>query len=216
MTLQRPAVSLPCKKVDDSFNLAEMNPSHYLTLLRIILSPLFPILYLERQWLGISLIWLPYILLFLLIICETSDILDGMLARKRNEVTDLGKVLDPMADSITHISLFLTFTQDFVALPLLLVLVFFYRDLFVTTLRTLCALRGVALAARFSGKAKAVLQAVVAFLVILFMIPYSMELISLALFQQISLFFVSIAALYTAISIGDYIYANWIYIKKAF
>ncbi len=193
-----------------------MNPSHYLTLLRIFLSPIFPILYLEREWLGIPLVWLPYILLFLLIICECSDILDGMLARKRNEVTELGKVLDPMADSITHISLFLTFTQGFVALPLLLVFVFLYRDLLISTLRTLCALRGVALAARFSGKMKAVIQAGVAFLIIFLMIPYSTGVISLSLFQQMSLFAVSVAALYTLISIGDYVYANWVYIKRAF
>jgi CDP-diacylglycerol--glycerol-3-phosphate 3-phosphatidyltransferase len=139
-----------------------------------------------------------------------------MLARKRNEVTDLGKVLDPMADSITHISLFLTFTQGFVALPMLLVFVFFYRDLLISTLRTLCALRGVALAARFSGKMKTVLQAAVAFLIILLMIPYSMGLISLVFFQQVSLFAVSVAAFYTLISVGDYIYANWIHIRRAF
>lgn len=193
-----------------------MNPSHYLTFLRIALSPIFPLLYLEREWLGIPMIWLPYILLGLLIICECSDVLDGMLARKRNEVTDLGKVLDPMADSITHISLFLTFTQGFVALPLILVFVFLYRDLLISTLRTLCALRGVALAARFSGKMKAVVQAAVAFLIIFLMIPYTTGLISLLLFQQISLFAVSVAALYTAISIGDYVYANWAHIKRAF
>lgn len=193
-----------------------MNPSHYLTLLRIFLSPVFPILYLQREWLGIPLTWLPYLLLILLIICECSDVLDGMLARKRNEVTDLGKVLDPMADSITHISLFLTFTQGFVALPLLLVLIFLYRDFFVTTLRTLCALRGVALAARFSGKMKAIMQAVAAFIIIGLMIPYTHGLISLSLFQQVSFIAVGITALYTAVSVADYVYANWTYIKKAF
>lgn len=193
-----------------------MNPSHYLTLLRIVLSPVFPILYLEREWLGIPEIWLPYIMLFVLVICECSDVLDGMLARKRNEVTDLGKVLDPMADSITHISLLLTFTQGFVALPLMLVFVFFYRDLLISTLRTLCALRGVALAARFSGKMKAVLQAAAIFLILFLMIPYTTGLISLDVFQQISLYAVSVAGVYTVISIVDYIYANWIHIKKAF
>ena len=193
-----------------------MNLAQALTLLRIFLSPLFPLLYLEREWLGIPLMWLPYIMLALLIVCECSDVLDGMLARKRNEVTDLGKVLDPMADSIIHISLFLTFTQGFVQLPLLLVLIFFYRDLFISTLRTLCALRGVALAARFSGKMKAVLQATVAFVILLLMIPYTMGLMSLDLFQQICLFSVSVAALYTVVSIVDYVYANWLYIKKAF
>jgi CDP-diacylglycerol--glycerol-3-phosphate 3-phosphatidyltransferase len=102
-----------------------------------------------------------------------------------------------------------------VDLPLLLVLVFLYRDLFISTLRTLCALRGVALAARFSGKVKAVFQAVVAFLIILLMIPYSLGWLPLLLFQQISLFLVAMAALYTVISVGDYVFANRTYIRKA-
>ncbi len=192
-----------------------MNIAHCFTLLRVLISPLFPLIYLEREWLGLSWIALPYVLLGLLVICEYSDWFDGFWARRKNQVTDLGKVLDPMADSITHISLFLTFTQGVVQLPLLLVLVFFYRDLFISTLRTLCALKGVALAARFSGKVKAVIQATVAFIILLLMIPYTMGMLSLGLFQQISLFFASIAALYTVVSVGDYVYANWIYIKKA-
>ncbi len=192
-----------------------MNIAHCFTLLRVLISPLFPLLYLERERLGISWIALPYILLFLLLICEYSDWFDGFWARRKNQVTDLGKVLDPMADSITHISLFLTFTQGVVQLPLLLVLIFFYRDLFISTLRTLCALKGVALAARFSGKVKAVIQAAVAFIILLLMIPYTMGILPLDVFRQISLFFASIAALYTVVSVGDYVYANRIYIKKA-
>jgi CDP-diacylglycerol--glycerol-3-phosphate 3-phosphatidyltransferase len=178
-----------------------MNIAHFVTLLRILISPLFPIFYFEYEWFGIPLVWLPYLLLGLLIICECSDLFDGILARRRNQVTDLGKILDPMADSITHISLFLTFTQGMIQLPLLLIFVFLYRDLFISTLRTLCALRGVALAARFSGKVKAVIQAVVAFIIILL--------------RQVSLFLVSVAALYTVISVGDYVFANRHYIMKA-
>jgi CDP-diacylglycerol--glycerol-3-phosphate 3-phosphatidyltransferase len=192
-----------------------MNIAHFFTLLRVVISPLFPVLYLEYQWLGIPLTYLPYLLLGLLIICECSDLFDGFLARRRNQVTDLGKILDPMADSITHISLFLTFTQGIIQLPLLLVFVFLYRDLFISTLRTLCALRGVALAARFSGKVKAVIQATAAFLILLLMIPYTAGLIPLDILREISLFLVSIAALYTVISFGDYVFANRIYIKKA-
>ncbi|MDE3045177.1 MAG: CDP-alcohol phosphatidyltransferase family protein [Verrucomicrobiota bacterium] len=192
-----------------------MNPAHFFTILRIFISPLFPILYLGYDWLGIPLVSLPYLMLSLLIISEFSDVFDGFLARRRNQVTDLGKVLDPMADSITRISLFLTFTQGVVKLPLLVVLVFLYRDFFISTLRTLCALRGVALAARFSGKMKAIIQACVAFLIILLMIPYTTGYLSLQLFQQISLFAISIAAIYTVLSAGDYFYSNRIYIKKA-
>jgi CDP-diacylglycerol--glycerol-3-phosphate 3-phosphatidyltransferase len=192
-----------------------MNAAHYFTLLRIVISPIFPLLYLQREWLGIPLPWMPYILLFLLTISECSDYIDGILARRNNQVTDLGKVLDPMADSITHISLFLTFTQGFVQLPLLLVLVFLYRDFFIATLRTLCAMRGVVLAARFSGKVKAALQGTVAFLIILLMIPYTLGHLSLESFQMISLITVAVAALYTVLSLIDYIGANWSFIKKA-
>ena len=154
-------------------------------------------------------------MLGLLVISEFSDIFDGFLARRRNQVTDLGKLLDPMADSITRISLFLTFTQGFVQLPLLIVLVFLYRDFFISTLRTLCALRGVALAARWSGKLKAIIQAVVAFLIVILMIPYTTGQLSLELFRQISIYAVSIAAIYTALSAIDYFYSNRVYIKKA-
>jgi CDP-diacylglycerol--glycerol-3-phosphate 3-phosphatidyltransferase len=192
-----------------------MNLPHCFTLLRIFISPLFPVLYFKHEYLGISLLWLPYVMLALLTICECSDLFDGFLARRRNQVTDLGKVLDPMADSITHITLFLTFTQGMVNLPLLLVFVLLYRDFFISTLRTLCALKGVVLAARFSGKVKAVMQAVVAFMILLLMIPYTQGSLSLALFQQISLFAVAITAMYTALSMGDYVIANRLYIKRA-
>jgi CDP-diacylglycerol--glycerol-3-phosphate 3-phosphatidyltransferase len=192
-----------------------MNPAHFFTVLRICISPLFPVIYLGYERLNIPITSVPYLLLALLIVSEFSDIFDGFLARKRNQVTDLGKVLDPMADSITHISLFLAFTQGFVHLPLLIVLVFLYRDFFISTLRTLCALRGVALAARFSGKVKAIMQAVVAFVIVLLMIPYVEGYLSQELFQLISLIAMSIAAVYTALSAIDYCYSNRVYIKKA-
>jgi len=192
-----------------------MTLPHFFTFLRILISPFFPLLYFKYESFGISLAVLPFILLVLLIICECSDIFDGFFARKRNQVTDLGKVLDPMADSITHITLFLTFTQGVVNLPLLYVFVFLYREFFISTLRTLCALRGVALAARFSGKVKAVIQAIAAFIILVLMIFYTAGILSLDLFQRLSLFSVAAAALYTALSMGDYVLANRSHIKQA-
>jgi CDP-diacylglycerol--glycerol-3-phosphate 3-phosphatidyltransferase len=192
-----------------------MTLATYFTLLRILLSPLFPILYLSYQSFSISFELMPYLLLILLVLSEGSDVVDGMVARRLNQVTDLGKILDPIADTITHVSLFLTFTQGFVQLPLLLVLVFLYRDMFVTTLRSLCALKGFALAARTSGKVKAILQAVVAFLIVLSMIPLSLGMLSLDHFQRFALVTTSFAAFYTALSMVDYLYANWSYIRKA-
>lgn len=192
-----------------------MTLAHYFTLLRVLISPLFPLFYLEPGWFGISPQAVPYAMLGLLCVCEFSDVVDGLIARRCNQVTDLGKVLDPMADSITRISLFLTFTQGVVALPLILVLVFLYREFLISTLRTLCALRGIALAARFSGKVKAILQAIALFLILLLMIPQSMGLLSLEGLRSVSFFATLIVALYTVLSAVDYLYANRSYIKKA-
>lgn len=185
-----------------------MNIAHFFTFLRIILIPFFPLIYLKYSWFGISFANMPYFLLSILIICEFTDLIDGFIARKRNIVSDLGKVLDPMADSITHILIFFTFTQGEVSVPLLIVFVFLYREFFISTLRTICALKGIALAARKSGKAKTLIQACASFLIIILLLLYSHDRISLYLLQTISTAIISFAAIYTVISAVDYIYAN--------
>lgn len=187
----------------------------YLTLARIVISPIFLMIYLYHASLGISIKLLPYLLLAILTLSELSDIFDGYIARKWDQVTDLGKILDPMADSIARISVFFTFTQGFIKLPLLLVLVFLYRDVFISMLRTLCALKGVALAARTSGKIKAVIQGVSAFLVVLIMIPYTQGMITLNSLQSTSFYIVGLAAFYTMLSGIEYVKANMYYIKQA-
>lgn len=192
-----------------------MSTPIYLTLARVAFSPIFLVVYLYHERCGINLYLLPYMLLFLLSICELSDLFDGMVARATNQVTDLGKLLDPMADSIFRLSVFLTFTQGIIQLPLSLVLIFLYRDSVISTLRTVCALRGVTLAARLSGKIKAVLQAATAFFIIILMIPYSLGMITLDTLQEISLYSVMATAVYTVFSGLEYIYANRSYIKKA-
>lgn len=193
-----------------------MSLPFFLTFVRVVMSPVFLVLYLYGTRWGISSLALPYVLLGVVAICELSDIFDGFLARKHNKVTDLGKVLDPMADSMFRLSVFLSFTQGVIQLPLLIVLIFFLRESLVTSLRTLCALQGVALAARFSGKVKAVVQATVVFFILILMIPYSRGCLDIDSFQIMSLYAAGIAALYTLVSGGEYIFANWKLIKKAF
>lgn len=186
-----------------------------LTLLRIFMAPIFLLLYLYYEGMGMSLIVLPYVLLFIVALSELSDVFDGFFARKRNQVTDLGKILDPMADSIFRLSMFFTFTQGIVQLPLILVCVFFYRDSVISTLRTVCALRGVALAARLSGKVKAVIQGTIGFFIIVLMIPYSMGYLEIEVLREISFYSVLFGAIYTLYSGVEYIFANRLYIKKA-
>lgn len=192
-----------------------MNIALALTLGRILLSPVFLIIYLFHASLGISLFALPFILIGLVILAELTDLFDGMAARHRNQVTELGKILDPMADSIFRLSVFLALTQGFVHLPLWLVLLFFYRDSIISMLRTLCALRGYALAARFSGKVKAVVQGCAAMIILVLMIPYALGLIKLGLFRDISFYIVLGAVGYSLFSGIEYLKANQSYIKKA-
>lgn len=191
-----------------------MSIANYLTFIRIFISPIFMFIYIEHEYLGISMTALPYVLLFLMTLSELSDAFDGYFARKYNQVTDLGKVLDPMADSIARIAVFLTFTLPPVNLPVPLIFIFIYRDSVVSTLRTICALKGFALAARISGKVKAVIQAVVAYIILLMMIPYSLGKLSGEQLENASLWLVSLAVIYTVFSAVDYIYANRHYIYR--
>lgn len=188
--------------------------AHYFTFIRIFVSPIFLLIYLYYGDLEISPLFLPIVLGFLLGVSELSDAFDGYIARKYNQVTDLGKILDPMADSIYRISVFLTFTLEPVRIPVGLVFVFLYRDSVVSTLRTICALKGFALAARTSGKAKAVIQAIAAFIVLLFMFLAALEMITPRELTTYSTYVVGIAGLYTLFSGADYIIANRRYIRK--
>lgn len=192
-----------------------MNLALSLTLCRILLSPVFLMIYLYYQELGISLVLLPFVLISILLLAEISDLLDGIAARRANQVTDLGKLLDPLADSMFRLSVFLAFTQGLVQLPLWLVLIFFYRDSVISTLRTICALRGVTLAARLSGKIKAVAQGVCALIIIVLMIPYSLGLLEIALFQEIAFYLVFATVSYALFSGIEYLFANISYVKKA-
>jgi len=191
-----------------------MNAAHCCTFLRILVSPLFFFVYVGHDALGISAKTLPFLLLLLLAILELSDALDGYIARRYNQVTDFGKIFDPMADSISRISVFLTFTVEPVHLPLAFVFAFLYRDSIVSTLRTVCAFRGLALAARPSGKLKAVIQAVAAFTISLLMIPHAFGELSSSSLQSISYYIAAIAVAHSLVSGIDYIWANRPYVAQ--
>lgn len=186
-----------------------------LTLIRIFISPIFLIVYLEYEALGISYTALPYVLLFLLFSLELSDALDGYLARKWDQVTDLGKVLDPMADSISQISIFLTFSQPPISLPLFVVFIFIYRDSIISTLRTVCALRGMALAAQVSGKCKSIIQGIGAVSITACLIPHSLGTLSTEMLQKVALYISLVAATFSVYAGIEYLYTNFSFVKKA-
>lgn len=187
----------------------------FLTIGRLFISPLFLIFYLFYGSFGISFKILPYILLGLIVVSEISDFFDGRIARRYNAVTELGKVLDPMADSFTQTTILFAFTQGVVKLPLMLIVLFLYRDLVISTLRTLCAMKGYTLAARMSGKVKAFLQGMSILSIVGLMIPYSLGWISLETLRLVSFNIVCVTATYTILSGIEYIWVNRSYIKQA-
>lgn len=191
-----------------------LNIAHYLTFLRLIISPLFLFIYIEQETLNIAATALPWILLFLFIVSEISDAFDGYFARKYNQVTDLGKIMDPIADSIYRITIFLAFTLPPIQLPLYLIFVFIYRDMLISALRTVCALKGFALAARPSGKIKAIIQAIAAFILIVMLIPFSQGYLSQESLHKYATSIVSFAAIYAIFSGIEYVYANRLFIRR--
>ena len=132
-----------------------------LSVSRIILSPLVIFLYFYN-----SIITAILGLIFLIIL-EITDALDGMIARKINLVSDLGKVLDPFADTVFHITMFTIFLYEG-SMPIWMFIISLYRDMFSMFIRILGGLRGFAVAAKFSGKLKTASRA--AAVIIIFLI----------------------------------------------
>ncbi len=136
-----------------------MSLPNMITLTRILLSPVFFCVFYIPRWFDSSPI-IPLIFLWILFgIMELTDLLDGKVARKLNQISDTGKLLDPFADSLARLTYFLCFTMAGV-LEVWVFLIILYRDLGVSFVRLMMARRGIAMSARFSGKLKAVVYAV--------------------------------------------------------
>jgi CDP-diacylglycerol--glycerol-3-phosphate 3-phosphatidyltransferase len=185
-----------------------VNIPNTLTMLRLILSPLFLIIYINMDSIGLTLSCSAYILLVILLLAELTDFLDGYLARRYQLVTDFGKIFDPMADSVIRLGVFLAFTQGIVQLPLLPTFLVFYRESLISSLRTVCALRGYALAARPSGKAKAVTQAIVSIVIVIMMILVTKSTITITTLQVVSYYSIWLCATISWVTGIEYLYVN--------
>ncbi len=171
-----------------------------LTLFRLLVGPLFFYFYSTGDSPQTALL-----LLTLLVAAEGSDLLDGYLARRWGQVTNLGKILDPFADSLYRMAVFLTLTMPPVSLPLYLILIILYRESSISTLRTVVALKGVALQARWSGKIKAVLQGAVIMIVTSLLYLYRIEIVDLDDLVNVSMTLTMVAAIYTFVSGVEYL-----------
>jgi CDP-diacylglycerol--glycerol-3-phosphate 3-phosphatidyltransferase len=132
-----------------------MNLANRLTLLRIILAPLFFAVYFlsarltDNAVLTVSLLWI------IGVIAEFTDMFDGMAARRLKQSSDFGRLFDPFADTIMQTTVFLCFVIDGI-LPVALFLVILYREFGILLLRNFMLQRGITMGARIGGKIKTV------------------------------------------------------------
>jgi len=141
-----------------------VNLPNALTLLRIFLVPLLVVVLLTRVeghvYFGAAIFSL----------AVATDYLDGYFARRRNEVTRLGILLDPLADKLLTSAAFLSLVE-LDAVPAWMVMIVLGREFVVTGLRNVAAGRGVLIPASPLGKGKMVAQVVSIFL-LLFALEY--------------------------------------------
>ena len=124
-----------------------MNLPNKLTLLRIILIPIFMVV-LYWGFPGAT-----YAALAIFIIASLTDLLDGKIARKYNLVTDFGKFADPLADKCLVVAAMLWFVE-IGQMPAWAVLIVVIREFAVSGLRMVAADKGRVIAAGWSGKVK--------------------------------------------------------------
>lgn len=126
-----------------------MNLPNKLTVARVILVPIFIILYIAK-------FYIPALIVF--IIASITDTLDGRLARKRNQITNFGKIMDPLADKILVYSAFCLLIPEYVKSWMLIIIL--AREFTISGIRTVAASEGIVIAAGLSGKLKTALQMV--------------------------------------------------------
>ena len=125
-----------------------MNLPNKLTVLRVLLIPFFLTFVLLFE-IPNHMVWA----LIVYVTASVTDFLDGRLARKNNQVTTFGKVLDPLADKLLVMTALITFTFERWIDPIAVVVIL-SREFMVTGLRLVVAEEGVVVAAGIWGKLK--------------------------------------------------------------
>jgi CDP-diacylglycerol--glycerol-3-phosphate 3-phosphatidyltransferase len=165
------------------------NLPNALTLLRIFLVPFLVVVLLTRfsgrEYAGLAIF----------LVAAITDFFDGYIARKRNQMTRLGALLDPIADKLLMSAAFISLVEmDPTHVPAWMVVIIIGREFAVSGLRSIAAQQGVTISASPLGKSKMVSQVVAISLLIL-----GHELGEFRLIGMVALWVVMLFALISAI-----------------
>ena len=164
-----------------------MNLPNFLTILRMIMVPIFIIFFYVDMYLVSVIIFA---------VAAITDALDGYLARKNNQITNFGKLMDPLADKILTVSAFICLL-DIGLIPAWMVIVILAREFAITGLRGVAASEGTVIPAGFSGKLKTVFQ-MVAIILLLLSLAFP-DLSALAVIAQVVLWIALILTVYSGV-----------------
>ncbi|GIO96158.1 CDP-diacylglycerol--glycerol-3-phosphate 3-phosphatidyltransferase [Paenibacillus lautus] len=158
-----------------------MNLANRITIARMLLIPLFILFFAEYPlWLtensnffGFIHVYGTYMALGVFLLASATDKLDGYIARKYNQITNLGKLLDPLADKLLiSVALIMMVQSGMVATWIAVVII--AREFVITGLRMVASEQGIALSADSLGKLKMVLQVIAIAAVLLDNYPFQL------------------------------------------
>ena len=187
-----------------------MNLANKLTVIRIFLVPIFLIF--------IAVQGIPYgtfIATFIFILASLTDKLDGYIARSRNQITNFGKFMDPLADKLLVTSALISLVE-LQMVPSWAAIVIIAREFAVSGLRTIAASEGKVIAASWWGKIKTVIQIIAIVLLLLqFNITTSSYLTNLVESSSVwNWFFMNVPSLMLNISVVITLISGWDYFRK--
>ena len=193
------------------------NPANIISALRIVAAPVVLFLMYLEMWFNGALPhdqldqvrypWLTLVAAAFFIMAAISDLFDGYLARKRGEVTTLGKFLDPLADKIL-VSTVLIMLVKFGWAPAWVAVVILIREFSITGMRSMASAEGVIIAAGPWGKTKTVFQSIALSILLIHYDYYGIPV------HYFGLFFLYVALGLTVYSGLDYMHKYYFSEKK--
>lgn len=175
-----------------------MNLPNKLTVLRIILTPF----YLAAMLLSFKYNY--FVAAAIFIVASLTDMLDGKIARKRNLITNFGKLCDPLADKMLTTAALLAF-MELGLCNIWIVMIVLTREFLVTSFRLVASSQGVVIAAGIWGKLKTVSQMVFSVLIMLAIPIVEMYGFDYSAFSIVSNVLLGITAVLTVVSGVKYI-----------
>lgn len=137
-----------------------LNVPNLLALIRLLLAPVMYLFLVNQDasiFEGIHPSWLNYFAAFIFVLASATDFFDGYIARTFDQITVMGKILDPLADKMLTLAGFLGLMMQGVASPWAIYLIL-TRELFITGLRVSAVSEGIDISASWMGKVKTVAQ----------------------------------------------------------